>query len=106
MREVIILTNMLSIHSRTSVFFYASSLLCPWYADFSERGAETGLFGRVRPSFSLVILVMVKGGRVYSCHAWPQSYGHRPSHPCHAGTEHVGFSPTRQTLLAPGTKRP
>ena len=27
------------------------------------------------------------------------------SHPCHVGTEHVGFSPTRQTLLAPGAKR-
>ena len=26
---------------------------------------------------------------------------HRPSHPYYTGTEHVGFSPTRQTLLAP-----
>ena len=26
-----------------------------------------------------------------------QSYDHRPSHPYHAGTEHVGFSSTRQT---------
>ena len=25
---------------------------------------------------------------------------HRPSHPYNAGTEHVEFSPTRQTLLA------
>ena len=35
-------------------------------------------------------------------------YGHRPSHPYNAGKEHVGFSPTRQTLRAPrgggGTK--
>ena len=29
----------------------------------------------------------------------------RPSHPYYAGTEHVGFSPTRQTLLAPSAKR-
>ena len=28
-------------------------------------------------------------------------YDHRPSHPYNAGTEHVGFSPTRQTLPAP-----
>ena len=27
------------------------------------------------------------------------------SHPHNAGTEHVGFSPTRQTLLAPSAKR-
>ena len=31
--------------------------------------------------------------------------GHRPSHPSNAGTEHVGFSPTRQTLLPPSAKR-
>ena len=41
---------------------------------------------------------------VYSCHAWPWSYDHSPSHPCNAGTEHVGISPTRQTLLAPSVK--
>ena len=29
----------------------------------------------------------------------------RPLHPYNAGTEHVGFSPTRQTLLAPSAKR-
>ena len=28
-----------------------------------------------------------------------------PEHPYYAGTEHVGFSPTRQTLLAPSAKR-
>ena len=38
-------------------------------------------------------------------HAWPQLYDHRPSHPYNAGTEHVGFSRTRQTLLAPSAKR-
>ena len=32
-------------------------------------------------------------------------YDHRPSHAYIAGKEHVGFSPTRQTLLAPITKR-
>ena len=47
------------------------------------------------------------GGRggVYSVCAWPQLYDLRPSHSYDAGTEHVGFSPTRQTLLAPSTKR-
>ena len=44
-------------------------------------------------------------GVVYSVCAWPQSYDHRPSHPYHAGKEHVGISPTRQTLLAPSAKR-
>ena len=29
----------------------------------------------------------------------------RPSHPYIAGTEHVGFSMSRQTLLAPSEKR-
>ena len=32
-------------------------------------------------------------------------HDHRPSHPYYAGTEHVGFSPIRQTLLAPSAKR-
>ena len=32
-------------------------------------------------------------------------YGHRPSHPYNAGTEYVGFLPTKQTLLAPSAKR-
>ena len=41
------------------------------------------------------------GGGVYSVRAWSKSYDNRPSHPCYAGTEYVGFSPTRQTLLAP-----
>ena len=30
---------------------------------------------------------------------------HRPSHRYTAGTEHVGFAPTSQTLLAPRAKR-
>ena len=42
---------------------------------------------------------------VYSVCAWPSCYDHRPSHPYYAGTEHVGFSPTKQTLLAPSAKR-
>ena len=33
------------------------------------------------------------------------SHDHRPSHPYYAGTEHVGFPPTRRTLLAPSAKR-
>ena len=32
-------------------------------------------------------------------------HGHGPSHPCNAGTEHVGFFRTRQALLAPSAKR-
>ena len=33
-------------------------------------------------------------------------HDHEPSHPSYyAGTEHAGFSPIRQTLLAPGAKR-
>ena len=31
--------------------------------------------------------------------------GHRPSHAYRAGTEHVAFLPTMQTLLAPSAKR-
>ena len=41
-------------------------------------------------------------GAGYLCYGWPMSYDHRPSHPYYAGTEHVGFSPTRQTRLAGG----
>ena len=32
-------------------------------------------------------------------------YDDRPPHPYNAGTEHVGFSLTRRTLLAPSAKR-
>ena len=39
------------------------------------------------------------------CHAWPQSHDQGPLHPCNVGTEHVGFSPIRKTLLAPSAKR-
>ena len=41
---------------------------------------------------------------MYSVSAWPSSYDHRPSYPYYAGTGHVGFSSTRQTLLAPSAK--
>ena len=34
-----------------------------------------------------------------------KSYGHRPSHPCNTGTEHVRLPPTRQILIAPSAKR-
>ena len=44
-------------------------------------------------------------GGVYSVCAWPKWYDHRPSHPYYAGTGHVGFSPTRQAMLAPPTIR-
>ena len=43
--------------------------------------------------------VLISGTAVVS-----RPYG-RPLHPYNAGTEHVGFSPTRQALLAPSTKR-
>ena len=40
------------------------------------------------------------------CRAWPWAYIHRPSISLHhAGTEHIGFSPRRQTLFAPSAKR-
>ena len=45
------------------------------------------------------------GGVGTRYHAWPKSYDHGPSHLYNAGTEHVGYSPTRQTLLAPSAKR-
>ena len=35
---------------------------------------------------------------MYSVCARPQSYGHRPSHPYYAGTEHVGFSPSENVF--------
>ena len=37
-------------------------------------------------------------------HTWPWPYGHGPSPLYNAGTEHVGFSPTRQILLTPRAK--
>ena len=49
-------------------------------------------------------LIEGRGGCTHF-HAWPQSYGHRPSHPYNAGTEHVGFSQTRKILLASSAKR-
>ena len=33
-----------------------------------------------------------------------RKYDHRPSHPYNAGTKHLGFLPTRRTLLAPSAK--
>ena len=45
------------------------------------------------------------GGGCTRYHAWPWSYDHRHSHLYNAETAHVGDSPTRQTLLAPGATR-
>ena len=48
------------------------------------------------------------GGRVYSIFMHDRSgitTWYRPLHPLNARTEHVGFSPTRQALLAPSAKR-
>ena len=48
------------------------------------------------------------GGGVYSIFMHGRiriAIGYGPSHSYYAGTEHVGFSPTRHTLLAPITKR-
>ena len=39
------------------------------------------------------------GGASYSYHGCRRRYDHRPSHPYSNATEHVGFPPTRQTLL-------
>ena len=44
-------------------------------------------------------------GGVLDIHAWPSSYDQILSHPCSAGTAHVGFLPTRPTSLAPSAKR-
>ena len=44
-------------------------------------------------------------GGVYLLSCMAVMYYHTPSHPYNAGTEHVGVSPTRQTSLAPSTKR-
>ena len=38
-----------------------------------------------------------------SCHAWPKPWNYTLLY--HAGTEHVGFAPTRQTVLACAIKR-
>ena len=41
------------------------------------------------------------GGCTYVVHGRsciPGIYNHRPSHPLNAGTEQIGFSPTRQTF--------
>ena len=46
-----------------------------------------------------------EGGGGESCHAWQLSYDHRLWHPYYAGTEQVGFSPTRWILVAPSAKR-
>ena len=45
------------------------------------------------------------GGEVYSSCMAVVVYDHRPSRPCNAGTENVGFSPTRQTSLGRSAKR-
>ena len=37
-------------------------------------------------------------GGVYLICAWPSWYDYRPSHPYNAGSEHVGFSPTKQAF--------
>ena len=60
---------------------------------------------RVRASVGHDTLALAESGEVYSSscmavkwHVWPQ-------HAYNTGTGHVGFSPTRQTLLAPSEKR-
>ena len=76
---------------------------------------ETKCLSYPRPVSPSVATICLPGKRSFSCcclstnggrgcthyHAWPQPYDHRPSHPHNAGTEHVGFSPARQTSLAP-----
>ena len=49
---------------------------------------------------------VVGGGGIQFVHGRSRmTIWYRPSHPYYAETEHVGFSPTRQTLLAPSAKR-
>ena len=45
-----------------------------------------------------------RGGNHYCIMHDRSRYDHAPSHPYNAGTEHVGFSPTGQTLRAPGSR--
>ena len=42
---------------------------------------------------------------MYSISCISLVHDHRPSHPYNAGMEHVGFTPTRQTSLAPSATR-
>ena len=49
-------------------------------------------------------ILVEAGGECTRYSAWPYSYGRRPSHAYNARTEYVGFSSTRQTLLASSAK--
>ena len=40
------------------------------------------------------------GGGTHVMHGRSSTYGHRPSHPCNAGTGHVGYSSTREDDVA------
>ena len=51
-----------------------------------------------------LILAFCRGGEGCTRQNAGGAYHHRPSHLYNAGTEHVGFSTTRQTLLAPSAK--
>ena len=45
------------------------------------------------------------GGVLIVIHSHSRMTIDRPSHPDNSGTDHVGLSPTRLTLLAPSQKR-
>ena len=49
-------------------------------------------------------LGVYQGVRSLNLIIYDHRHDHRPSHPYYAGTEDVGFSPTRQTLHAPSEK--
>ena len=49
--------------------------------------------------------VLDRGDVLDLMHGRSQMTIDRPSHPYNAGTEHVGFPPTRQRLLAPSANR-
>ena len=61
------------------------------------------------PSMVLLYAYTQRGGRGRGAHFMHGRSGmtiwYRPSHPYNVGTEHVGFPPTRQALLAPSAKR-
>ena len=102
----------------SSIYWYEISELQLVFRD------GRGVIGRgaCSPVILAVHKVCVWGGCTLSCMTVVADmavvYGHRPSHPCmavvvwyrpshpyNAGTEHVGFSPTRQALLATSAKR-
>ena len=69
-----------------------------------NRGEGPGGLSRWQRAPFIVHSGVESGEGVYVCHAWPESYVHRPSHLYNAGAEHAGVSPTRHKMFAPSAK--